>query len=255
MAPSHTDNSAPCTAKSSAYFRHISSFEIGSKAATTQQIGNESNTDGHVEDPSSTDTEANKKDEEKPQQQRGFVSWAIDVKKRAQHTSAMLRDALVSRGRVFLSCASAWVPNSCKRATEPGTTPSNQPEFVRTAVWSEQQALHPNSSETPFRGSETNTRMSCCSSRSLSDPEELKRHGSGICMVKSRAPSSSSETDPFRRRCSSVDSYMSVNHETDRNNKLDDILELERDDEDPELIRESLFVRDGELYRIKNEWV
>jgi hypothetical protein len=78
-------------------------------------------------------------------------------------------------------------------------------------------------------------------------------------MAKSRAPSSSSETDPFRRRCSSADSYMSETRETDRKNELDDTLELEHDaedeEDDPELIRESLFTRDGELHRIRNEWV
>ena len=81
----------------------------------------------------------------------------------------------------------------------------------------------------------------------------MKRHGSGICVrKKSASNASSAESDLFRRRCSSVDSYRSELRDPERNEELDDTIEL---DHDEETIRESLFLKDGEMYRIKSEWV
>lgn len=210
---------------------------------------------------------------ERAQTQRYFLTWA-ESRSRLHQASLLIRNACATKSSVLLS--GAWPPYlrraprhhrpslSSSDSVTPPPSRHDDADLLAELQWLREQLL----STVEARESEISVRMSYFSSRSLSDPPARE--------IKHRERASERESDLFRRRCSSADSYSSE-YDYRRSRVRSTTYTAENDsssdsDNDPndERIRESLFFRasiessfrvswflngDGELVQIRYMWI
>lgn len=218
--------------------------------------------------------------QQKPPPPRYLLSWG-GAKSRIQQTTTMLRDVCVTKSSALLSTAWRVYPGSSKQSAYDRSSSSSSgadtPPFKRSSKELQEQQQCEQWLLTASRESEISICMSYYSSRSLSDAatdsEDSQQTLKMMTAWRHRRTSSSgstnsrelseNESDPFRRRCSSADSYVSnergysgVYRNVQSGGRSDEEEAKNDDDEDfrEETIRESLFLRDGKLYAIRNEW-
>lgn len=233
----------------------------------------------HNQQPKSSMTHDDTSDPARAMKGQPLFTWG-EAKSRIQHTTTMLRDVCVTKSSALLSTAWRVVPHSkqrvhrCSSSSGADTPP---PKRSSKEQQCEQWLM------TAGRESEISICMSYYSSRSLSDAANTdleadyqqtlqmtttawrhRRASSGASCTSSRGRAlSENESDPFRRRCSSGDSYMSTERGSivvyrnviSGGDRSDDETKDDNDDDfGEETIRESLFLRDGKANTIRNEW-
>lgn len=209
---------------------------------------------------------------------RHLLSWG-EAKSRIHQTTTMLRDACATKSSALLSTAWRVYPGS-KQSARHRSSSSSSPSSGADTPPPKRSAKEQQCEQwllTAGRESEISICMSYYSSRSLSDAatdsedqQQLQLQflqtatwrrctSSGDSSSSSSRAPSENERDPFRRRCSSADSYVS-NERGSRGGGGPSVqggtCDEDGDDADfgEETIRESLFVRDGKPYAIRNEW-
>lgn len=222
-----------------------------------------------------------KEHQQQPSPPRYLLSWS-EAKSRIQQTTTMLRDVCVTKSSALLSTAWRVYPGSSKQSAHDRSSLSSSgadtPPSKRSSKELQEQQLCEQWLLAASRESEISICMSYYSSRSLSDAatdsedsqQTLKmmtawrhRRTSSGGSTNSRELSEN-ESDPFRRRCSSADSYVSNERgysgiyrnvqSGDRSDEEDEAKDDDDEDFHEETIRESLFLRDGKPYAIRNEW-